>query len=595
MTISSTQKALSNPPGVSQTLAYDMAAGRWLDFGPPLDVLRADNTGQIVPLLEELERRVERERLWAAGWVAYEAAPAFDSALVTRQDSEFPPAWFSLHHEPSPTGPPQPAESVPKTTDWTAELDRDTYGQAIERIRERIRAGDTYQVNFTYRLRAFPAAPPFELFARLIEAQGRCYGFYLETPDWVAASASPELFFRLEGESLFSRPMKGTAARGLHWEDDSARGESLARSEKDRAENIMIVDMVRNDMGRVARTGSVRTEELFRVERLPTLWQMTGGVRCETGSSLAGIFGALFPPASITGAPRASTMRIIAGLERSPRRIYTGAAGFVGPGRRAQFNVAIRTLLYDRRGGAAEYGVGGGVVWDSTAGNEYEESRAKALVLTSVRPRFNLLETMLWEPWKGWFLIEEHLERLGRSAEYFGFRLDRAELERFLEEQSAALGPGPWRARLTVDREGLPQMETRPLETLPALYTLGLALTPVDPSDSFLHHKTTNRAVYERARSERPDCADTLLWNTRGEVTETCIANVLYRLNDSWYTPPVECGLLAGTYRNMLLKQGEIKERVLRVEELDKVEEIDLVNSVRGRWKGEICQEENNC
>ncbi len=588
MTLSRTQKDLCKPPGGARTLAYDMAAGRWLDFGPPLEVLAAENTGQVMPLLEELERRVEGERLWAAGWVAYEAAPAFDSALVTRRDSDFPPAWFSLHREPLPAEPPQPVESTPKATEWTAELDQESYGRAIEVIRERIRDGDTYQVNFTYRLRAFPDIPPFELFACLLDAQGRCYGFYLETPEWVAASASPELFFRLEGESLFSRPMKGTAARGLGWEDDRARGEALARSEKDRAENIMIVDMVRNDMGRVARTGSVRTEDLFRVERLPTLWQMTGGVRCETDSSLAGIFGALFPPASITGAPRASTMKIIAGLERSPRRIYTGAAGFVGPGRRAQFNVAIRTLLLDRRSGAAEYGVGGGVVWDSTAGSEYDESRAKALVLTRSRPRFGLLETLLWEPGKGWFLLEEHLERLGLSAEYFGFRLDLAELEKFLERESAAFGPGPWRARLTGNSDGEPKIEACPLKLLPAPYTLGLARTPVDPADPFLYHKTTNRAVYERARAERPDCADTLLWNTRGEVTETCITNVLYRMEENLYTPPVDCGLLAGIYRNMLLKQGEIKERVLRVDELSAVQEFRLVNSVRGSWAVEM-------
>ncbi len=271
-------------------------------------------------------------------------------------------------------------------------------------------------------------------------AQDPPYGAFLDTGEWVICSASPELFFRLDGARIECRPMKGTAARGRTQAEDLAQARALQASEKERAENVMIVDMVRHDLGRVAQTGSVKVDRLFEVERYPTIWQMTSTVEAQTEAGLGDIFRALFPPASITGAPKVRTMQIIAELERLPRRLYTGTIGFLAPGRRAQFNVAIRTLLVNRPTGCAEYGVGSGITWDSDPEAEWQECRTKARILAPPVPAFSLLETMRWTPEEGYYLLERHLERLQDSALYFGFRFDLTALRLELERLAAGLG-----------------------------------------------------------------------------------------------------------------------------------------------------------
>ncbi len=299
---------------------------------------------------------------------------------------------------------------------WEPSICRKTYEAGIQKVRELIRKGDTYQVNYTYRLRAGFAGDPWALFAGMVQAQGAHYSAFIHAGDWVICCASPELFFRRQGADLLCRPMKGTSPRGLWSADDAAQAEALRTSVKNQAENVMIVDMVRNDLGRVARLGSVGVRSLFDVEKYPTLWQMTSTVKCETSASVPEIFGALFPAASITGAPKVRTMAIISELEDSPRRIYTGSIGFIAPGGFAQFNVAIRTVLIDRHAQAAEYGVGGGIVWDSVPETEFEECQTKSRILTTPRPQFALLETMRWTPKEGFYLLDLHLRRLARIS-----------------------------------------------------------------------------------------------------------------------------------------------------------------------------------
>jgi para-aminobenzoate synthetase/4-amino-4-deoxychorismate lyase len=398
------------------------------------------------------------------------------------------------------------------------------------------------------------------------------------------------LFFRLEGDRLESRPMKGTEKRGLTPEDDRNQAKRLQDSEKNRAENIMIVDMIRNDMGRIAISGSVVPERLFEIERYPTVWQMVSTVTSQTRAALSDIFTALFPCASITGAPKPRTMDIIAREETTPRRIYTGTIGYLAPGRRAQFNIAIRTVLVDRPAGTAEYGVGGGIVWDSETGNEYEECWLKAKVLTDSPPVFDLLETLLWTPADGIFILARHLHRLAESAEYFDIPLSIPFLRSRLNVECSTFNVQfPLRIRLRVARDGKITLESTPLDLRNASspVRVRLAAKPVDPGDRFLYHKTTHRAVYEQAKAGVEDCDDVLLWNPAGELTESTIANIVVERNGELLTPPVRCGLLPGTYRAELLEQGNIREAILPVSELSPSDKIHLINSVR-KWREAI-------
>jgi aminodeoxychorismate synthase component I len=345
--------------------------------------------------------------------LSYEAGPAFDTGIRSRPPSDVPLLWMGLYSEPQLVQLPDrsPAVEVPRYR-WNPSVARDEYERAITRIRELISAGETYQVNYTLRLRAPSEEDPFTLFLRMVHANRPLHSAYLDCGRFVVCSASPELFFRLDRGVLTSRPMKGTAGRGLSPAQDREKGAELRQSQKNRAENIMIVDMVRNDFGRVAQIGSVRVPRLFELERYPTVWQMTSTVTARSSATPCEILQALFPPASITGAPKAHTTAIIAGLETTPRGVYTGCIGYIAPGRRANFNVAIRTATVDRDAGSVEYGVGGGIVWDSTSQSEYEECLLKARIVTDTPPPFSLLETLLWEPGASWFLLDGHLQRL---------------------------------------------------------------------------------------------------------------------------------------------------------------------------------------
>lgn len=379
--------------------------------------------------------------------------------------------------------------------------------------------------------------------------------------------------------------MKGTIGRGLSFSDDQDQGKRLQACPKNRAENVMIVDMVRNDLGRIAQPGTVRVEELFGLRCYPSLWQMVSTVSGEVDRSLTDVFAALFPAASITGAPKARTMELIAELETSPRRIYTGSIGFIHPDGQTQFNVAIRTLLYDRKGQRLEYGVGGGIVADSSNAAEWQETQVKSLACQPVVPEFSLLETMRWTMEEGIFLLEYHLRRLEESARYFDYPFARHRLEEDLLRTVAAYPGSSCKIRLLLDRQGKIRIETMPLlsQRISEPLQLMLAPEPVDQQNRFLYHKTTRREVYEQAQATLPsEVDDVLLYNQQGEVTETTIANIVVTLGGQQYTPPVRCGLLAGTHRQYLLEQGRIQQRCLSLADVYQAEAITLINSVRG-------------
>jgi para-aminobenzoate synthetase/4-amino-4-deoxychorismate lyase len=569
------------------TLIQDADSGLWWRFDAPLAVLAATRLEDVVPVLRKVEARVEADGLWAAGYIAYEAGPAFYPALRARPAGPLPLIHFGLHRAPRLEPLPPPGAATRPRYRWTSSVARNDYDAAIARIRRLIEEGEAYQVNYTVRLRAPIEEPPWELFLRAVDANAPRHGAYLDCGRFVICSASPEMFLRLDGEELTSRPMKGTAARGLWLAHDEERARALAASPKDRAENVMIVDMVRNDLGRVCATGSVRAPELFTVERYPTVWQMTSTVRGRTSAAVTDVLGALFPPASITGTPKARATQIIAGLETAPRGIYTGCIGVIAPGRRARFNVAIRTACFDIAERMLEYGVGGGIVWDSTSDAEYEECLLKARIVTDATPPFALLETLLWEPGKGYFLLEAHLARLAQSARYFGVPADFGAVRSRLSHLAASFGPGAQRVRLTVDRNGALECAAEPLAASAAPVRLGIAAAPITTDSPFLYHKTTHRAVYDDARGSCPGCDDVVLWNPRREVTESTIANIVIELGGERVTPPVECGLLPGVFRARLLATGQVRERRITLDELRAARRVWLVSSVR-RWRDAV-------
>ncbi len=590
---------------------HDASKHEWLRFSCPEDIHEAGSTDEVLKVLGETEAAVRAGNLYAAGFVSYDAAPAFDRAFLVRgkggppdlnhddqrrpafqtgEGSDFPLAWFGLFREPEVVtlGPHSPSGALPLS--WESSVTREEYTRAILRIKEHLREGDTYQVNYTFRLRSHFAADPWELFTSMLGAQKGAYGAFINTRDWAVCSASPELFFRLDGRELTSRPMKGTAPRAPGCEEDLEQAAALGRCGKNRAENLMIVDMVRNDMGRISETGSVRVPALYEVEKYPSMWQMTSTVRSKTDAGLAGIFQALFPPASITGAPRARTMEIISRLETSARRIYTGSIGFLSPKKTAQFNVAIRTVLIDKNTKTAEYGVGGGIVWDSADSSEFEECWTKASILTRGAHAFDLLETMLWEPSGGYFLLDRHLKRLAESASYFDRRIQVGEIRERLARTARGLERRPHLVRLMVPQDGGPVIETHEAPSRPRMpYRVCVARDRVDSTSPFLYHKTTHRATYEQALAASPGYDDVLLLNERDEVTESCRANIVIEKDGRILTPPIRSGVLPGTFRALLLEQGTIEEEILHLEDLQLCSRVFLINSVRGMWEVELC------
>ncbi len=579
----------------------DLRPGRERSFRltGQVGVVQARALDEVGPALDRVEEAARGGR-WAAGFVAYEASPGLDPAMSVRGRERgdpfaaLPLLWFAIFERREDVAVFEPVAIDPPATDdaaWTASIDRAHYDASVASIRERIAAGDTYQVNYTFRLRGEVDRDELDLYRDLCLSQRGGYAAHLSAGPFGVLSASPELFFRIDGDRITTRPMKGTAPRGRWPEQDEENAGRLASSPKERAENAMVVDLLRSDLGRISEPGTVRASRLFDTERYETVWQLTSTVRStlRPGISLSDAFRALFPSGSVTGAPKVSTMGLIAELEDSPRGAYCGAIGYLAPPGSgepgANFNVGIRTVVRDRWTGLAEFGVGGGITYDSSAAGEFDEAVAKARVLTARRPRFELLETLRHEPASGFRHLPEHLARLEASAHYFGFAFVRSDAEAVLEKAVAELGGAEGVVRLLLARDGSLRIDlSEPQPSAPGSVLVAIHPRPVDPSDVWLYHKTTLRGPYERRRGDRPEVDDVLLVNTRGEVTESTIANVAVRLGDAWFTPPLGSGLLAGTYRAVLLREGRLRERSIRVEELGDASGLALISSVRG-WR----------
>lgn len=551
-------------------------------FGAPREALVAHRSEEVRAVLDAAQAAAQRGA-WCVGYLRYEAAPAFDAALVVHP-ADGPLAWFAVHEEALPW--PQPIQEASPQLQWQEAMARPAFDAALAELQRAIAAGEYYQVNFTAQMRAVldggsGSAPA--LFQALQRAQPGGYAAFLDTGEEQLLSVSPELFFDWREGMLLARPMKGTAPRGANPEDDAAQAEALRSSAKERAENVMIVDLLRNDLSRIAEPFSVRVPRLFHTEALPAVWQMTSDVEARTrpGCSLADVFAALFPCGSITGAPKVRAMRAIHALEAAPRGAYCGAMGVLRPGGAATFNVPIRTVTL--RGNAARCGIGSGITSGATADGEWREWKLKQAFVQRASAPFELLETLGLADGR-LRDADAHLLRMSQAAQHFGYPWDARHVQGALQSVADSHTQGAWRVRLLLDAQGRARAEAHALPASPARVRLQLAVRALDEAQGeFVRCKTTRRAHYDAFTPTQPEVFDTLLWNTDGELTECTRGNAAFLLDGRWVTPPLRCGLLAGVGRARALQDGRIQEEsVVRVKDLPRVGALAFVNSLRG-------------
>jgi para-aminobenzoate synthetase/4-amino-4-deoxychorismate lyase len=557
-----------------------------LAFGEPQQVLVAHTLDQVRPVLEQVDA-LSRQGLWCVGYVRYEAAPAFDAALQVHA-AQGPLVWFGVHAQPLADVPAPPAADQEPHVPWVPRIHRHVFDANMARIHEAIAAGDFYQINYTAQLEAPFAGSAWAYFHALRRAQPRAYGAFIDTGDEQVLSVSPELFFDWDGERILSRPMKGTAARGASPQEDAANAQRLRSTPKEQAENVMIVDLIRNDLSRIAQPFSVKVPRLFHLEALPTVWQMTSDVvaTTRTGTRLWDVFEALFPCGSVTGAPKVQAMRQIHALEPDARGVYCGAVGVVRPGGHATFNVPIRTVTV--RGGEARCGIGSGITFDAQAPGEWQEWRSKRMFLERASQPFELLETLAL---RGGVLQHQalHLRRMAGAAAHFGYVWDPARADDALAAVVQAHASGDWRVRVLLQPDGRFSAQAFALAPTPLPVRLQLADRPLDEAHGeFVRFKTTRRAHYDAFAPTDAAVFDTLLFNAQDEITECTRGNVAVRLGGRWVTPPLSCGLLPGIGRETLLAQGTVVEEVVRVDQLPQVEGIAFFNSLRGWLEAEL-------
>lgn len=550
-------------------------------FTKSIKELKTRNLDQVEDLLREVEAYQE-QGFYAVGYVSYEAAPAFEKKFAVH------PAplmgeyllYFTIHEKVETLPFPEDYEAVDLPANWKEEVEAPAYQEAIETIHHHIRQGDTYQVNYTVQLSQELKADPLAIYNRLVVEQKAHYNAFIQHDDVSILSISPELFFEQDDRLLTTRPMKGTTRRGLTNQEDLQEAAWLEADPKNRAENMMIVDLLRNDMNRISEIGSEQVTRLCQVEQYSTVWQMTSTIesRLRAEVDLVQTFRALFPCGSITGAPKISTMEIIQKTEVTPRGVYCGTIGILLPRGKRIFNVAIRTL--QMQGNQAIYGVGGGITWDSKWESEYQETKQKSAVLYRQEPRFELLTTGRIHQGELTFL-EQHLIRLREASRYFAYPFDEPKLLNDLQEELAHVDPSlDYRCRIALQKNGSFQLTITELTDLPASY-LQTQLTEqkLDLATPFTYFKTSQRNHLAANHHEQifhlPD----------GSLLETTIGNLVLEIEGQLYTPPAHLPLLDGIYRRHLLETQQVEEKLLTLNDLIDADRIYACNALRGLYE----------
>lgn len=573
----------------------DFTTSSWLELTSPKKVWSVFSDKEVTPCLVEIDAEIANGSV-VAGFIGYEASPAFDDSYVVRDkiDFNFPLLWFASFNL-NDAKIIDLANYRSTSRNFSAQLlptiSLSKYRDDFIKIKDSIFQGESYQVNYSFRAYGRVNSNLKDVFFDLIKKNNLPYASYIDTKHFTICSLSPELFFRLDNKKIESHPMKGTISRGLSSISDKENFQKLKFSAKENAENIMITDMVRNDLGKIAEIASVKTSCLCEIKKYQGAWQMISKVTAKINNpSLSSILKALFPGASITGAPKSKATQIISSLEDSPRKIYTGAIGYWLPGKKAQFNLAIRSLLVDKKTGLAEYGTGSGIVWDSKCEKEFDECLLKAnwFNQSSLTKKFSLLETIFWSK-NNYPFLQGHLSRLTDSANYWDIKVERAHIIKRLTKITTNFKPQtPYKVRLLLSLQG---RITIKYDSLPlhfqAFPNIKIAPQPIDANNNFLYHKTTNRSIYQKLL-KKTGTTDLLLYNKKNMLTETTIANIAVKIDNTLFTPPLECGLLPGVMRGYLLGKGVLREKNIPVSILSKNPQIFLMNAIRGLQKVDV-------
>lgn len=557
------------------------ALGERYIFTQPIKELKTRDLAEVTDLLAQVESYQE-QGYYVVGYVSYEAAPAFEKKLAVHKLpllGEYL-LYFTVHDRVETSPIPLTYEEVDLPSKWREQTSAEDYEKAISQIHHHLRQGDTYQVNYTVQLKQDLSVNPFAIYNRMVVEQEAGYNAYVEHDEMAVISMSPELFFEQNDCELTTRPMKGTTQRGVTDQEDLAQASWLEQDPKNRSENMMIVDLLRNDMNRISKVGSEHVERLCQVEQYSTVWQMTSTIKSQLRPDvyLVEIFRSLFPCGSITGAPKIATMEIIKNLEPQPRGVYCGTIGLLLPNGRRIFNVAIRTIqLYM---GQAIYGVGGGITWDSTWESEYREVHQKAAVLYRKQVRFQLITTGKISQ-KQLLFEDQHLERLTKASRYFAFPFDPENLRQKIEEECQACDSHQdYRLRISLNKSGEIELSRQILSPLsPSFCKAKLCLQEADLQQAFTYFKTTHRPHLSLGEQE------IIYHNAAGELLETSIGNLVLKINGKLYTPPIRLGILPGIYRQHLLETGQVEEKVLTVPDLNQAEAIYGCNAVRGLYE----------
>jgi len=560
------------------------ALGERYTFIQPIKELKTRDLSEVANLLAQVESYQE-QGYYVVGYVSYEAAPAFEEKLAVHTApllGEYL-LYFTVHDSVETSPIPLTYEEVDLPSKWQEETSAENYEKAIAQIHYHLRQGDTYQVNYTVQLKQDLSANPFDIYNRMVVEQEAGYNAYVEHDEMAVISMSPELFFEQNDRELTTRPMKGTTQRGGTDDEDLKEAAWLEQDPKNRSENMMIVDLLRNDMNRISEVGSEHVERLCQVEQYSTVWQMTSTIKSQLREDvdLVAVFRSLFPCGSITGAPKIATMAIIKDLEKHPRGVYCGTIGLLLPNGRRIFNVAIRTIqLYQ---GKAIYGVGGGITWDSTWESEYREVHQKAAVLYRKQDRFQLVTTGKISQ-KSLLFEEQHLERLTKASRYFAYPFDPEDLRQKIEEECKVCDVNQdYRLRISLSKSGEMELSRQILTPLsPTFCKAKLCLQEADLNQSFTYFKTTHRPHLSLGEQEK------IYHNKSGELLETSIGNLVLKIAGKFYTPPIRLGILPGIYRQHLLETGQVEEKVLTLADLNQAETIYGCNAVRGLYELEV-------
>ena len=560
------------------------ALGERYTFTQPIKELKTRNVAEVADLLAQVESYQE-QGYYVVGYISYEAAPAFEEKLAVHKApllGEYL-LYFTVHDSVETSPIPLTYDAIDLPSNWQEVTSAADYEKAIAQIHHHLRQGDTYQVNYTVQLKQDLSANPFAIYNRMVVEQEAGYNAYVEHDEMAVISMSPELFFEQNNRELTTRPMKGTTQRGVTDQEDLAQASWLEQDPKNRSENMMIVDLLRNDMNRISEVGSEHVERLCQVEQYSTVWQMTSTIKSQLRPDvdLVAIFRSLFPCGSITGAPKIATMEIIKDLEPQPRGVYCGTIGLLLPNGQRIFNVAIRTIQLHQ--GKAIYGVGGGITWDSTWESEYREVHQKAAVLYRKQARFQLITTGRISQ-KSLLFEDQHLERLTKASRYFAFPFDPEDLRQKIEmECQACDSHQDYRLRISLSKSGEMEVSRQILAPLsPSFCKAKLCLQEADLQTPFTYFKTTHRPHLSLGKQE------IIYHNVAGELLETSIGNLVLKIAGELYTPPTSLGILPGIYRQHLLETGQVKEKIMTLEDLNQAEAIYGCNAVRGLYELQV-------